>query len=341
MKIFFGSLFLSLLFSLSVMGQAADSTDLGNYTGKYRKGMRHGQGTCIWADGSSYEGTWRYDVMHGKGTFKYKGYTYVGDWQNGKRQGRGKLIFPDGSVYEGQFVADRIEGYGTMKLADGGKHEGNFKNGKAEGLGKHVWATGAQYVGDWKNDQMHGNGTLVKADGAVQQGKFENNEYIPCDCGLMLTIEDAYKVSDAVFVGKVLSIFSNESANYDEIILQITQFWKGEYGYERKVFIRANYSSCDMVFYDGEEFLIFAKKSANGAYFTTKCMPSKPRLEANWEVSKLNEIIPCKGGQVSEPILLSGEADHVCGCDGNTYKNATVAQRAGVASWKAGKCKEQ
>jgi len=318
-----------------------DSADLGTYTGKYRKGMRHGQGTCVWADGSKYEGMWRYDVMHGKGTFTYKGYRYEGDWQNGKRHGRGKLTFPDGSVYEGQFKENRIAGYGKMQLADGSTHEGVFKNGKASGLGKHVWASGAQYVGDWKNDQMHGNGTLVMADGTVQQGKFENGEYIPCDCGLVPTIEAAYKTADAVFVAEVLSIFSNEEADFDEIVLQITQFWKGEYGYNRKVFMRAGYSSCDVVFYEGESFLIFAKKAANGSYFTTKCLPSKPRLEANWEVNKLNEVVPCTGGEVSAPILMSGETDHVCGCDGNTYKNATIAQRSGVASWKVGKCEEQ
>jgi len=67
----------------------------GNYDGKYRKGMRHGRGTCVWPDGSKYTGMWKFNTMNGKGVYTNKdGYKYDGYWQNGMKNGRGTLNFP-------------------------------------------------------------------------------------------------------------------------------------------------------------------------------------------------------------------------------------------------------
>jgi len=41
--------------------------DGASYTGDFRKGLRHGQGTYVWADGDSYEGAYKKGVREGFG----------------------------------------------------------------------------------------------------------------------------------------------------------------------------------------------------------------------------------------------------------------------------------
>jgi hypothetical protein len=42
---------------------------IDSYEGQFRKGLPHGYGTYIWANGDVYEGRWRNGKRHGKGTF--------------------------------------------------------------------------------------------------------------------------------------------------------------------------------------------------------------------------------------------------------------------------------
>ena len=39
----------------------------GKYSGPCKDGQPHGNGSCIWPDGSTYKGEWRSGKMHGKG----------------------------------------------------------------------------------------------------------------------------------------------------------------------------------------------------------------------------------------------------------------------------------
>ena len=41
------------------------------YNGEWSKGVRHGVGTCHYADGGVYEGEWFNDQRHGFGVFDY------------------------------------------------------------------------------------------------------------------------------------------------------------------------------------------------------------------------------------------------------------------------------
>jgi len=57
----------------------AQGVDL--YTGQFREGLPHGNGTYTWSDGTYYEGTWRYGLKDGKGKLVYKDSTLSGYWK--------------------------------------------------------------------------------------------------------------------------------------------------------------------------------------------------------------------------------------------------------------------
>jgi hypothetical protein len=328
---------LTFLMPFVGIGQQGPDPVGGKYDGKMRQGLRHGRGTCVWEDGSRYEGMWREGLMHGKGTMTYQGHTYVGDWEFGVKSGRGTLTFPDKSSYTGEFKNNKMEGYGTLKFSNGNTHTGMWKNNMANGYGKHNWVTGAVYIGNWKDNLMHGDGTLVYADGRVEQGTFKDNKFVPCDCKAMPTVEESYRSSVAVFVGKVVSIYS-ESGNFDEVIMEIQQYWKGEFGFGRRVFVKAPYTSCDMIFYEGESYLIYALTGDTEGYYTTRCTRSTNLTGASFDLAELPKVAVCQDNSVIKPGFASNEADFVCGCDGVTYRNPSRANKAGITSWKVGRC---
>jgi hypothetical protein len=343
--ILLGCLLLSTL-SLA-QGNKKGIPEEGKYDGKYRRGMRHGKGTCIWPDGSKYDGIWKYDTMNGKGIFTFKGYKYDGYWEAGKKNGRGTLTFPDGSYYTGMFKDDEYHGFGILKLADGSSHEGSFKNGKSDGFGKHTWASGTQYSGEWKNDQMHGKGILIYFDGNVEQGTFKNNEYLPCECKeeeKEKTPLQAYEAANLVFIGKVTQVYANENG-FDEVFFEIEQYWKGEFGFDRTVVLMAGYTSCDIIFYKDESYLVYATStnSTTGYSFNyaEKCTRTKDILFATYDIEELEANIACKQDIKKSALLGSYTTDFVCGCDGETYRNPYEAAEAGVVNWKAGKCNSE
>ena len=71
--------------------------DAGKYTGDYKNGQFHGEGTYIWK----------------------KGAKYIGDWLDGKRTGKGTYIWKNGKKYVGDFVNNEITGYGEFIYPNG------------------------------------------------------------------------------------------------------------------------------------------------------------------------------------------------------------------------------
>lgn len=105
------------------------------YEGGWYHGRRHGNGICVYADGSMYEGMWINGREHGQGSWMAGDRTiiYVGEWNEGKIQGHGKYNFPNGDVYIG-----------------------DWKEGSRHGKGEYIMQNGCRYVGDWKDNMRHG-----------------------------------------------------------------------------------------------------------------------------------------------------------------------------------------
>lgn len=53
------------------------------YQGNFRRGVRHGYGTCTFPGGERYTGNWEKGKMHGEGTLDIKGRTLTGIWEQG------------------------------------------------------------------------------------------------------------------------------------------------------------------------------------------------------------------------------------------------------------------
>ena len=87
------------------------------YTGAWEDNFQCGFGTHIWLESSGdnkllrnrYVGYWKGGLRHGQGTFYYSnGSKYEGEWHNNLKHGSGVFTFEDGSTYNGPFENDRM-----------------------------------------------------------------------------------------------------------------------------------------------------------------------------------------------------------------------------------------
>ncbi|KAL3910438.1 MAG: hypothetical protein SGPRY_009056 [Prymnesium sp.] len=84
------------------------------YNGEWSKGVRHGVGTCNYADGAVYEGEWFSDKPHGFGVYDYpNGDHFEGRWIEGKKEGKGVHFYFNAEKrvhtkrYDGEWVDGR------------------------------------------------------------------------------------------------------------------------------------------------------------------------------------------------------------------------------------------
>ncbi|GAA4823239.1 hypothetical protein GCM10023331_04610 [Algivirga pacifica] len=343
--LFFLTIVISPLFAQNdVSNQVAE----GDYQGDLDiHGNRKGTGTYTWKDGTVYEGKWQDNLMHGRGVLHYAdGSTYEGYFAYGKKHGYGVFTWADGDKYTGGFKEGKMHGRGVLEQTDGSVHTGIWREGKSNGEGDHVYADGSKYIGEWKDNLRHGKGIMLYADGRIEQGKWMNGDYLPCDCSKeSYAVMDAFKDADAVFVGKVISVETADDASFDQVGFEVQSYWKGELYPGRKIYLFAAYSSCDFVFFEGDEYFVYAKKHEvfSNLYYADKCGRTRKmggKFDRD-EIAFLKEQVNCLPEDMEKrPTAYDFSTDPVCGCDGNTYKNAYKAARAGVGSWQAGKCNE-
>lgn len=315
----------------------------GTYEGETKKGYKHGQGMFTWSDGAKYKGSWRYDLMHGEGKMSWpNGAYYLGEWREGRKHGRGKFYWPNGDTYVGSWSDGIQSGNGKVTYANGKVYEGAFKKGKMEGQGKMTWRNGKLYEGEFKNGKMNGEGFMVDENGEARVGTWENDEFMPCICPqTSIAVAEAVATSDAVFLGVVTEIISTEDGYLAQ--MEILKHWKGEWFFNRLIFLDGGYSSCDFVYTKEQTYLVYANKQENssysGVFSATRC--SRTTLVENIinDLEVLDEIVPCKGEEIRVPFETI--SNPVCGCDGVTYKNAYKAAKAGIQVWEIGTCKKE
>ncbi len=174
------------------------------YTGKFKNGKRHGQGSLELPDGTIFTGKSKADVFSGEGTILYStGDKYVGEIQNNKRNGQGAYTFKNGLTSIGEWKDNKTVGKHTIadpekvgeKIIDeaikkdgvllvqvtltydeGYKYKGtvNAENQKKHGKGKITGPNGYIYEGEFKNDKYHGKGTTIMTNGMKHVGEYKN-----------------------------------------------------------------------------------------------------------------------------------------------------------------------
>ncbi len=191
-------------------GQGSYVYSDGKYVGRWKNGLRHGEGTFVDEDGTKYICNWVDDEPDGKGKIVYPdgssftgvikkwqpydgsgtiiggNYRYEGWIKKGLWQGKGSITYiekdersasgyADGDMYVGNFVDGLFQGEGTFYYANGDIYTGSWKMNRRHGKGSLKWAeTGIEYSGQWKDDRPDGKGTLTYPDGAKYIGEFKD-----------------------------------------------------------------------------------------------------------------------------------------------------------------------
>ena len=79
------------------------------YVGQWNaRGVREGQGSQYWENGTFFTGYWKNDMANGKGRLVHSdGTLYDGEWENDMAHGFGKYISVNGVNYYGLWKCDK------------------------------------------------------------------------------------------------------------------------------------------------------------------------------------------------------------------------------------------
>eukprot|EP00887_Chlorella_sp_A99_P000144 scaffold16.g144.t1 len=148
------------------------------YMGTWQADLQHGEGKCIYADGSTYDGEWKDGLRHGRGKYSLGDNRYEGGWQEGRQHGAGCCQLDSGDRYVGEFHDGKRHGRGRCAYADGARYEGEWADDVRCGAGTCVYANGDKYKGEWKADRRHGQGSCKFADGTRFRGEWEDDAWV-------------------------------------------------------------------------------------------------------------------------------------------------------------------
>ncbi len=127
------------------------------YTGEFKDGRFHGEGSLQFAKGGEYTGLFRNGMVGG---------------------GDGVLTMPNGDQYIGHWENGRMNGIGTGSWVEGDKYIGFWKDNQFDGAGVLSVKGGLEYIGQWKDGSPNGAGVLKIPGGGVYKGTFETQSEI-------------------------------------------------------------------------------------------------------------------------------------------------------------------
>ena len=143
-------------------GQGVMIDRLGNkYEGSFLNNMRHGEGTCVFAqDGSKFNGIWANNVPY-KGTLSLMDGTLLdGDWNDEVYSGCGVIRYANGDIYQGEWRQNTPHRYGKKQYKNGRIYSGEWNLGLRNGNGVMEYPNGDVFEGTWKRDNRDGYGVL-------------------------------------------------------------------------------------------------------------------------------------------------------------------------------------
>ncbi|RYG56075.1 hypothetical protein EON66_03780 [archaeon] len=162
--------------------------DTSGYEDMYMKDIRidrvrHGRGFLRFSDERGfYSGDWRRGIMHGQGTQINALGRYQGGFEEGLCSGNATMVFSRGDTYTGEYRAPSFHshtsllggaeyleglphGTGAMRFTDGSCYDGGFELGSPAGIGKYTCVTGAGKEGEFSAwSGLHGEGSETMDD---------------------------------------------------------------------------------------------------------------------------------------------------------------------------------
>ncbi|CAM9199380.1 unnamed protein product [Lampetra fluviatilis] len=140
------------------------------YSGEWKDGKRHGQGSEFTAD-CWYEGSWERGERSGWGRARYRnGGLYHGEWRHGEPWGQGVMHYPaegssnsssssSSSWYEGGWQAGQRHGPGALHVP----HRGLVLRGQ--------WRQGQPRCGTWEHEEGAAGGEEEGGAAAASPGR--------------------------------------------------------------------------------------------------------------------------------------------------------------------------
>lgn len=116
-----------------------------------------------------------------------------------------------------------------------------------------------------------------------------------CSCAISSTnntkilVRDAYKNSQAIFLGKVLELVKNDSSYSFRVKIQVKKIWKGKLSKTIDISTPLDSAACGFSFETGKEYLVYAYE--NGNKLTTNiCSRTKILTGSTEDVAFLNKL---------------------------------------------------
>lgn len=134
------------------------------YRGELKGGLYEGYGVLTLGDSTVYSGQWKQGKRHGQGTVSDPyGRKVSGMWRADTLVS-GTMTDTSG-CYQGEFNRRYVaEGHGIYRGNDGSMYNGNWHNGMRSGFGCAIDRDGKIKTGEWKDDKYRGERLTYTAE---------------------------------------------------------------------------------------------------------------------------------------------------------------------------------